>query len=121
MLCTREVLEEKRERGSLSHSRIKSQSINHSQSLAGSKLTLYKLQAKTKKPGFCLRKAYINIAGRVGQDRAPRKTTCYSREHKRCYPVLQVTDNKIKRRKLKWRKVIPQDKHENKIKDTRRH
>lgn len=70
-----------------------------------------------KKTEFCLRQAYINIAGRVGQDSAPRKTACYSREHKHC----KLSGNKIKRRKLKWRKVIPQDKHENKIKDSRRH
>lgn len=30
-----------------------------------------------KPPRFCLKKAYTNIAGRVGQDSAPRKTACY--------------------------------------------
>lgn len=94
--------------------RIKSQSINHSQSLAGSKLTLKELQANTKKTGFCLREAPINIAGGVGQDSAPRETPCQSREHKHCYMVLQQSGNKVKRRKVKWRKVTPQDKHENK-------
>lgn len=60
------------------------------------------------------------MAGRMGQDSAARKTAYYSKEHKRCYPVLQVSYKKIKKN-LKSRKVKLQDKHENKLKNTRRH